>query len=121
LASKSWGKLIAEYGGPASTSNAATSYLTTDHLGSTRVVTRPDQSVVGRHDYLPFGGEISVGPHTWSGLQQHFRRHTPEIHLQRARFRIGVGLLSGQVLLGLALPLRERRHCCRQNGQPADP
>jgi RHS repeat-associated protein len=53
------GKLIAEYNGPAT--NGGTSYLTTDHLGSTRLVTRSDQSVVSRHDYLPFGEEIALG------------------------------------------------------------
>src|SRR5262249_38247027 len=39
-----------------------------DHLGSTRVVTRSDQSVVGRHDYLPFGEEIFVGAARITGL-----------------------------------------------------
>jgi RHS repeat-associated protein len=54
------GRLIAEYGGPTSTSNAGTSYLTTDHLGSTRVVTNSLGNVIARHDYLPFGEEITV-------------------------------------------------------------
>jgi RHS repeat-associated protein len=56
-----YGKLIAEYGGQTSGSNLGTSYLTGDNLGSTRIVTRTDQSVVARHDYLPFGDEIPVG------------------------------------------------------------
>jgi RHS repeat-associated protein len=54
------GQLIAEYGGPTSTSNAGTSYLTTDHLGSTRVVTDSNGAVISRHDYLPFGEEIQI-------------------------------------------------------------
>jgi len=54
------GKLIAEYGGPTSGPNAGTSYLTTDHLGSTRVVTNSLGNVVARHDYLPFGEEITA-------------------------------------------------------------
>jgi RHS repeat-associated protein len=55
--------VIAEYGGPAS--NGATSYLTTDHLGSTRLVTDADKAVIARHDYLPFGEEIgNVGGRT---------------------------------------------------------
>jgi YD repeat-containing protein len=54
------GKLIAEYAGPTSTSNAGTSYLTTDHLGSTRVVTNSLGNVVARHDYLPFREEITA-------------------------------------------------------------
>jgi RHS repeat-associated protein len=55
------GKLVAEYGGSTSSSNAGTSYLTTDYLGSTRVVSNSVENqpnVVARHDYLPFGGEI---------------------------------------------------------------
>jgi RHS repeat-associated protein len=35
--------------------------LTADHLGSTRVVTGPTGQLVARHDYEPFGGEISFG------------------------------------------------------------
>jgi RHS repeat-associated protein len=51
------GQLIAEYtsGTP---SGGGTSYLTSDHLGSTRVVTKADGSVKARYDYLPFGEEI---------------------------------------------------------------
>ncbi|MGH9760080.1 MAG: RHS repeat domain-containing protein, partial [Blastocatellia bacterium] len=55
-----FGKLIAEYGGPAPVNpGSSTSYLTTDHLGSTRVVTNQGGTVVAYHDYLPFGEEIS--------------------------------------------------------------
>jgi RHS repeat-associated protein len=51
------GQLIAEYtSGPPS--GGGTSYLTSDHLGSTRVVMKSDGSVA-RHDFLPFGEEIS--------------------------------------------------------------
>jgi YD repeat-containing protein len=53
------GELIAEYGGPLP-ENGGTSYLTTDHLGSTRVVTNSEEAVVARHDYLPFGEEIML-------------------------------------------------------------
>jgi RHS repeat-associated protein len=53
------GQLIAEYGGAAT--NGGTSYLTTDHLGSTRVVTNSTAGAVARHDYLPFGEEIPAG------------------------------------------------------------
>jgi RHS repeat-associated protein len=55
----SGGQLIAEYGGPLP-ENGGTSYLTTDHLGSTRVVTNSEEAVVARHDYLPFGEEIML-------------------------------------------------------------
>jgi RHS repeat-associated protein len=53
------GRLVAEYGGPTSASNGGTSYLTTDHLGSTRLATNAFGSVIARHDYLPFGEEIA--------------------------------------------------------------
>jgi RHS repeat-associated protein len=53
------GQLAAEYGG-AAPPETGTHYITTDHLGSTRVVTRQNNTVVSRHDYLPFGEEIPV-------------------------------------------------------------
>ena len=37
----------------------ATCYLTWDHLGTPRLVTDQNGNVVARHDYLPFGEEIS--------------------------------------------------------------
>ena len=53
------GQLIAEYtaGNPSS---GGTSYLTSDHLGSTRVVMKSDGTTT-RHDHLPFGEEIQAG------------------------------------------------------------
>src|SRR6185503_15024165 len=53
------GQLIAEYtsGTPAA---GDTSYLTTDHLGSTRLVTDSGGNVKARYDYLPFGEEIGA-------------------------------------------------------------
>ena len=53
------GQLVAEFGGTAP-DQPGTRYLTSDHLGSTRVVTAEDQSVLSRHDYLPFGEEIGA-------------------------------------------------------------
>ena len=53
------GQLVAEFGGTAP-DRPGTRYLTADHLGSTRLVTGEDQSVLSRHDYLPFGEEIEV-------------------------------------------------------------
>jgi hypothetical protein len=35
--------------------------LTTDHLGSTRVVTDSGRVLKARHDYLPFGEELPSG------------------------------------------------------------
>jgi RHS repeat-associated protein len=53
------GRLAAEYGGTVDTNG--TQYLTSDHLGSTRLVTSAVGGVVKRYDYLPFGEEIPAG------------------------------------------------------------
>ena len=53
------GQLVAEFGGTAP-DRPGTRYLTPDPLGSTRVVTGEDQSILSRHDYLPFGEEIGA-------------------------------------------------------------
>ena len=53
-------QLVAEFGGTAP-AQPGTRYLTPDPLGSTRLVTAEDQSVLSRHDYLPFGEEIGSG------------------------------------------------------------
>ena len=51
------GQLVAEYSSGGAQPNG-TSYLTTDHLGSTRLVTDASGTVKARHDYLPFGEEV---------------------------------------------------------------
>lgn len=58
------GQLIAEYHSdpvPPPAGGGGTSYLTSDHLGSTRVVTKADGTVKARYDYLPFGEELGSG------------------------------------------------------------
>ena len=52
------GQLIAEYVENGGGGLMQMSYLTMDHLGSTRVVTDGAGVVKARHDYLPFGEEI---------------------------------------------------------------
>ena len=52
-----FGRLAAEYS-TASPPAAETYYRTTDHLGSTRLVTRQDQSDAACYDFAPFGEEI---------------------------------------------------------------
>lgn len=52
------GNLVAEYSDQLP-QDPRTSYLTTDHIGSPRVVTDGAGRVVSRHDYTAFGGEIS--------------------------------------------------------------
>src|SRR6185312_252843 len=51
-----FGQLAAEYSSAAKTTNPAcgTCYLTTDHLGSTRLITDEGANVIARHDFLPF-------------------------------------------------------------------
>ncbi|MFY9553322.1 MAG: RHS repeat-associated core domain-containing protein [Blastocatellia bacterium] len=63
------GQLIAEYHSdavPQPAGGGGTSYLTSDHLGSTRVVTDGRGNVKARHDYLPFGEELraNIGQRT---------------------------------------------------------
>ncbi len=55
------GRLAAEYSTGAATSPCATCYLSTDHLGSTRLVVDQNGNFVARHDFLPFGEEVTVG------------------------------------------------------------
>ena len=58
------GQLIAEYHSdpvPPAAGGGGTSYLTSDHLGSTRVVTKQDGTVKARYDYLPYGEELGAG------------------------------------------------------------
>lgn len=56
------GQLVAEYTDSASPqTNGGVSYLTSDTLGTPRVITNADGSVKARHDYLPFGEEIMAG------------------------------------------------------------
>jgi hypothetical protein len=61
------GQMAAEY---STGVNAATGtqYLTADHLGSTRVVTKEGTDpVVSRYDYLPFGEGMAAGVNGRSG------------------------------------------------------
>lgn len=55
-----FGKLAAEYSTELSP-EPKISYLTTDDLGSPRVVTDEFGQVVARHDYLPYGEEVMAG------------------------------------------------------------
>jgi RHS repeat-associated protein len=55
------GQMVAEYSTSNQQGSGGTSYLTMDSLGTPRVVTGADGSVKARHDYLPFGEEVSAG------------------------------------------------------------
>jgi RHS repeat-associated protein len=55
-------RLVAEYSTAAEpAATAKTSYLTTDHLGSPRVLTDERGHVISRRDFMPFGEEIASG------------------------------------------------------------
>ena len=53
------GLLLAEYS--TQVGGNSTSYLTTDNLGSPRVITDAAGAVVSRRDFMPFGEELSAG------------------------------------------------------------
>lgn len=55
------GALAAEYSTVAPPPNPTTSYLTTDHLGSPRVITDKNGQVISRRDFMPFGEELNAG------------------------------------------------------------
>jgi RHS repeat-associated protein len=57
-----FGQLAAEYtNGSAGTPPCTTCFLSTDHLGNTRLVTDGSANVIARHDFTPFGEEIPAG------------------------------------------------------------
>ncbi len=56
------GNLAAEYGGEAATGGRV--YLTSDHLGSTRLITNASGTAVECRDYFPFGEEMTSGTRT---------------------------------------------------------
>ena len=55
------GALAAEYSTQVETQNPQISYLTTDHLGSPRVITDQSGNVTSRRDFMPYGEEIGAG------------------------------------------------------------
>ena len=55
-----FGQLSAEYSNLATSSPCTTCYLTSDYLGTTRLITDQNGQVVARHDYLPFGEEVGA-------------------------------------------------------------
>jgi RHS repeat-associated protein len=58
------GNLAAEYSSQPPSMSCQTCYLTTDHLGSTRVITSQTGGLVSRHDFLPFGEELATSNRT---------------------------------------------------------
>jgi RHS repeat-associated protein len=64
------GQMVAEYNNLTPATTNETSYLTSDTLGTPRVVTKADGSVKERHDYLPFGEELFAGTGGRTGSTQ---------------------------------------------------
>jgi RHS repeat-associated protein len=54
-----FGQLASEYSTATNAPPCTTCYLSSDHLGSTRLVTDQSGNIVARHDYLPFGEETA--------------------------------------------------------------
>jgi RHS repeat-associated protein len=52
------GQMVAEYSTSNQQPTGGTSYLTSDNLGTPRIITDASGSVKARHDYLPFGEEL---------------------------------------------------------------
>lgn len=77
------GQLIAEYT-TGTLPGGGTSYLTADNLNSIRVVTKADGTVRARHDYLPFGEELSAGVGQRSTAMSYgaTRRYSTEIYVE---------------------------------------
>jgi RHS repeat-associated protein len=67
------GQMVAEYNNSMPASENQTSYLTSDMLGTPRVITKQDGVVKAQHDYLPFGEELfaGTGGRTGSGQQEY--------------------------------------------------
>jgi len=101
------GRVAAEYG-PPSTAPCTTCYLSHDHLGSVRLVTDQNGSVVARHDYLPFGEEFVRGGQFGAndGVNQKFTRKERDqetlrgkIHVERAGEIYKPGFSTSQAII----------------------
>ena len=62
-----FGKLAAEYSSAGVSPGCKTCYLSYDQLGSIRLITDSAGNIVGRHDFLPFGEEMSGGSGSRNG------------------------------------------------------
>jgi len=61
------GQLVAEYATQIETTEAEVSYLTTDHLGSPRIITDETGAITSRKDFAPFGEETAGSDRTSHG------------------------------------------------------
>lgn len=54
------GQMVAEYTDDTTPQTSGTSYFTQDSLGTPRVITSQTGEIISRHDYLPFGEELTT-------------------------------------------------------------
>ena len=67
------GNLVAEYSTIITTAaEAKVSYLTNDSLGSPRIITDQNGSIESRHDYQPFGEEVSRSDYGTNNVRKKF-------------------------------------------------
>jgi RHS repeat-associated protein len=91
------GKLVEEYSTiVAAQQDAKVSYLTNDHLGSPRINTDEHGAVTARHDYQPFGEEITRANYGADSVRKQFtsyeRDKETELDYAKARmFESGFG------------------------------
>jgi RHS repeat-associated protein len=93
------GNLAASYGGAAPPAAATgTLYVTQDHLGSTRLITKGG-AAVGCHDYVPFGEEITWGRTAGCyGVADTEVRFTGQVHDSETKLEyFGARHMSGSV------------------------
>jgi RHS repeat-associated protein len=84
-------KVVAEYSTVAASQlEAKVSYLTSDHLGSPRINTDANGKVIARHDFRPYGEEISRVSYSSDAIRQKFttyqRDGETELDYAQARF-----------------------------------
>jgi RHS repeat-associated protein len=85
------GNLAAEYSSQPPSMPCQTCYLTTDHLGSTRLITDQNGKPVSRHDFLPFGEELATSNRT-SALGYGVSDNVMQRYTGRLRDLEGAGL-----------------------------
>jgi RHS repeat-associated protein len=74
------GKMVAEYSTQFATTPQV-SYLTSDHLGSPRINTDANGQVIARHDYQPFGEEITRASYGADTTRQKFTSYERDIEI----------------------------------------
>jgi len=107
-------QLVAEYTAwtaPDPAPLAQVSYLTQDHLGSTRIITNTLGQVIKRSDYMAYGDEvITANRSSANGYEQPSETRKGYI---RKRHRIGPRFRAGEILQPAARKIHERRSADR--------